>query len=98
LHIERGNSWNPPSFLTANDLHVLPASGGFQEKRLICIDFHTSRAEPVRRSMCPPRFTLWHKLAQVCPTAAPGHQTRHDAIRQVQRYDQTADFDRLLLG
>jgi hypothetical protein len=34
----------------------------------------------------------------VDPTAAPSHQTRHDAIRQVQRYDQTADFDRLLLG
>ena len=36
--------------------------------------------------------------ASVDPTAAPSHQTRHDAIRQVQRYDQTADFDRLLLG
>ena len=41
---------------------------------------------------------LHQKAAAVDPTAAPSHQTRHDAIRQVQRYDQTADFDRLLLG
>jgi hypothetical protein len=52
----------------------------------------------LRRPISPERRTFLLKLASGCPTAAPGHQTRHDAIRQVQRYDQTADFDRLLLG
>jgi len=50
------------------------------------------------RSMKLTRATPRTQLPSACPTAAPGHQTRHDAIRQVQRYDQTADFDRLLLG
>jgi hypothetical protein len=66
------------------------------DNRAVALAGECARREEPRRKVTSLSWTS--RLGRFLATDAPSHQTRHDAIRQVQRYDQTADFDRLLLG